>query len=774
MKMNAFTSKESINGQKMSIYTIKGIDEYSSGSMRYKYAWQLCRSFNSIAVPFSGGEKILVEGHSTEDVRSGNLVAIFTSSISVDSNDPAIRSGVEGILNEKIKKRMRNKGYIIERGSILPKKPDEFRLDGGEPILVFRGGVKYQVEVLRSGHIIIWLDPKVRIKQRASNLLQWMISDRSKDEVQNILHNETVYLEPYYSPGIITGIKWDQTAGSTFFDTPPDLHSRVGNDQVNISDYWRFKHRKNISNEEGPILMVQLKGRNTEIPYPPSVVYLSTKGKSMPMNVRRTFTMPSLQRIDQTEKFAKVMISDPVIINGNRIRFNLNMATDDELIQLGKLRETGVIPKPQILLGNNRATVRPSDMNRFGPYSGPRKVPVFYLLPPNTRLDVNGLHDRLNSFMMELHLGELELIGHRRVHSTGSRPTRNDYWDAARNAGFEIDKWQPTSDENIHYGKPLLISIIPFKDSETYAGGKQGAHEDNHSIQNLTESTAIDIAVKGNRYYAFNTLMQVYLKCLDSGEAPWILQNPAGGAEGTAYLGYDVSRRFDIEHGTKKEAAATISMVDCRGRSLLNKLHTSQTGETLDESTANRMVFEVSGEAHRSYQSRSEEFRRLVIFKDGIIRSNEQRNILTGVKGAINDMIEKETMPDNIEVELISVVKSGIERLYDDKGYNPSEGSFVINNDGSVIISTSSLGKRASAVTVQTTRLEPIFKAGPNELIPGTSVDSITLAKEFHDLCNLDWASLWKQPKYPIVLRLVQRLGEQYTLDIDDPSYLPL
>ena len=186
------------------------------------------------------------------------------------------------------------------------------------------------------------------------------------------------------------------------------------------------------------------------------------------------------------------------------------------------------------------------------------------------------------------------------------------------------------------------------------------------------------------------------------------------------------------------------------------------------------MVFEVTGEAHRTFMDRDQIFRRLVIFKDGVIRNNEKENIKAGVSQAINDMIPKATMPDEVEVDLIAVVKSGIERLYENSGYNPEDGVYAIFYDNVAIVATSNLGKRSGSVTVQTTRLEPMFKAMETGMLDGSEIDIKRIIHEFSDLCNLDWASLWKQPKYPIVLRLVQRLGEQYTLDISDPSYLPL
>ncbi len=776
MKMNAFVNTESLNGIIVSIYSIRGDQESLKESERYKEAWRLCRAFKGYPVPFMGGEKILLLGKGEEKVSSGNLIGALEKVVPLDMSDPAMRSAMAEITRQAINRRMKSKGYITETGAIIPKSPRITPLGNGEPVLVYENGAKFQVEGLSGGHLIVWIDPKVRIKQDALHYIEWRTKNKTKGEIEQELTGIQVFLAPFNQKGAIDSLDWENTPSTKTFECPPEMKERIGKDMITIQDYWRYKHFVTVKADESPIINVKLKGRNTAVGYPASTVFFSTKGKSYPKSVRDSFTMPSIRRVTKTENMAKMMLGGPLEINGKEIPFETKMADEDDLKNIGKMVSTGHVEKPLLSMGKNKTASAPKEISKYGPYSGARYIPVYYLLPPASELDVKQLHSQLQKFNSSLKLGELEKIGHSHVHTSASFPTRNDYWDGARNAGFEIDKYMKTCDEpSIKSGKPVLISILPNKDSETYAGGKQGAHSDNHSIQNMTLRTAREIiSGRSGMFYAQNTLMQVYLKSLGKGEAPWILEKPAGGIDGTAYLGYDVSRRQEHEYGSKKEAAATISMVDSQGRNLLNKLHTSQSGETLDRLTANRMVFEVTGEAHRTFMDRDQIFRRLVIFKDGVIRNNEKENIKAGVSQAINDMIPKATMPDEVEVDLIAVVKSGIERLYENSGYNPEDGVYAIFYDNVAIVATSNLGKRSGSVTVQTTRLEPMFKAMETGMLDGSEIDIKRIIHEFSDLCNLDWASLWKQPKYPIVLRLVQRLGEQYTLDISDPSYLPL
>ena len=775
MKMNAFVSKDRLDGIICSIYSITGLNETIENEDKFRMAWKISRVFNSTAAPFMNGEKVLLIGTGPKKVSKDNLVATLEGTKVIDLKNPAIRKGIVNILNQELKERMRSKGYLPETGVVIPRTPKIYNLENGEPILVYENAAKYQIEVLENGHVLVYIDPKVRVKQSALVLISWLKENKNDADITEIMAGKPVFLEPHGMNGKITKLDWERSPGTYEIDTPVEIQGRAGKDKITVQEFWAIKYQMKIPPDEKPMIMVQLKGRDTSVPYPASMVSLSTKGKSYSKAIRDTFTKPSIDRIEDTKKMAKLFLGEPFKFGNMTLSFEMHMVDTDRLKKIGLVLEIGCVSSPTLLMGNGKTGSLPKDITKYGPYSGPRVVPIYYMIPHMSGLDVARLHDIFQGLFSKLGLGELEMIGSMEIRSSNRRPSRNDYWDAAKTAGIKIDEYMgQRKDGTLPYAKPILISVLPDKDSEVYAGGKSGAHSEGRSIQNIILKTAKTIIHEDKPYSAYNILMQVYLKALEIGEAPWILSEPAGGAEGTAYIGYDVSRRRDEESGSRKEAAATISMVDGLGRSLYNKMRTSQSGETLDQLTANRMVFEVTSEAHKDYQKRSQAFRRLVIFKDGIIHYREADNIKKGVIQAIADMQSKETMPHDIDVELISVVKSGIERLYEDNGHNPKDGTYVIFTDGTAVITTSDLGNRDCDVTVQTTRLEPKFKASLKEVSDGKAVDIKKLVKEFSDLCSLDWASIYKQSKYPIVLRLVQNLGEQYTLDIEDPPYLPL
>ena len=94
------------------------------------------------------------------------------------------------------------------------------------------------------------------------------------------------------------------------------LKMKVQKDRVSVQEYWKFQHHMDIGSDEGPLVYVMLKGRTTPVAYPPSKVYLSTKGKSLPNNVRRSFTMPPRDRVKRTEELADLVLGGGFEIGG--------------------------------------------------------------------------------------------------------------------------------------------------------------------------------------------------------------------------------------------------------------------------------------------------------------------------------------------------------------------------------------------------------------------------------------------------------------------------
>lgn len=555
MLMNCFISNESLNGIDASIYSIIGMDENMTNNQRYTAAWRLSRTFKeNQAVPFHDAHEIFVIGQGPDEVVYHTTKAVLKESIVIDTRQPDHRAALATVLNEQLKRRMANNGYIHETRRFIPKKPSLERLDNGEPVQLFRDGCQYEVEILESGHFLVWIDPKSRIKQSALDFISWKQQKSSRSIIEQDLCGSRVNVAPYGTSGTIESIEWQQTPVTYTFDAPVNIQQKTGAPTVSLQDYWKFTHRIMIEPQDVPLIMIRLGGKDRAVPYPPSTVYLSTKGKSYPPDFRSSFIMPSRERMRKTEAMAAVMLDGMFSIGDHTVSFVSSMVTDQQLQSHGKVLRTGTIPKPTFLMRKGKSAKHPRDLERLGPFSNPRHIPLFVLTPDGSQLDIKAFQDQLQRSMDELKLGTLHQIGLHRVHYAGNRPTRNDYWDAALDVCRTMKNHTLEVSDDVTVGKPILLSILPGRDREAYAGGKQAAHAEDQVIQDITLQTARDIA-GGNIWMGKNTVIQIYLKCLQRGEAPWILAHPAGGAHGTAYLGYDVSRRFETEGGVRKEAA---------------------------------------------------------------------------------------------------------------------------------------------------------------------------------------------------------------------------
>lgn len=768
MKLNCFESMEDLSHLRVTSYSISGIDSRVEKSERYKKAWKLCRAFEEkTAVPCKGAEEIIVAGCGPDQIETGEIKASKKETKSFDPQNPLMRSALQDMINEKIDTRMYHQGFQEENSLYIPQKGNIYRGNMGEPFLVYSDGCRYQIEILQTGHVLVWIDPKGRIKQRASDFIEWKENYSKKGDVEKELIGEKVKVEPYNTTGEIMDIQWNETVSTQKIPTS-ELGIDVEEEEISLREYWKRTHGIHLTENEGPIIQVKLNTREMELSYPPSQVYISTKNKSIPKGIREKFSYPSVKRVGKTEKLASTILGHPLEIGDKTIRFETEMATEDRLKKIGKLKSKGKINEPSYLIGDTKSVQDPKKIKSHGPFSGTKTISIHYVYPENINFDIDLLHEKLAEFFESFNLGKLEKIGDTPVSFECQKPDRNDYSFATGKAIEKID------DE---LKNDTVIFSVTIGDKETYAGGKQETHEKGYIIQNMKEKTAKDI-VKGNYGdypMAVNTLLQVYLKTLDKGEAPWILEHPAGDKKGTAYVGYDVSRRQDKEKGKRREAAATISMVDNLGRHISEKFYTTQSGEKLDKTSAKSLIFDLGRSANRTFDEYGIDLKRMVLFKDGTIRSNEKENVQAGVEESIDSIVSKEDLPDSISVELIGVVKSNIERLYQDNGYNPDRGTYLVFSDGAGVISTSKLsGNKKSKVTVQTTKLEPKFKTSGTTKNKAEKIEMESILHEFSDLCFLDWASIYHQPKYPIVLKLAQQLGEQYTLNIGDPSYLAL
>ena len=759
MKFNAFSSMGPIQVIARE-YSIEGLSDLLETGERYRKVRRLCWGFprSCIAVPYMGATKILAFGRSPLEVKAGNLKAVFTCEKKVNTKEPAMREALREAIGVILDNRIKKMGFKRFRGFFVAGNYAVVETDEGPPLRVYGSGARKTVEILDDGYSLIWIDPKARVELTAGDYISWALKfGLAEESIEDELLGTRVTVAPFLSSGKIVGIEWGQKAGNV------TLEGGIG-----LVDYWKSKHGHMVNPEETPIIKVKL-SNGLELLYPPSKVYLSIKGESIPQEARSEFAYPSVVRVRKTLDFAAQLFKDEFSLGDSKIGFYSNFSTAEYLKRLGKIVGEGKLQRPELRMGMG-TTKTPLDLKRLGPYSGPKNIPIAYVMPKGA-LDIGRLHESLNKYAEDLRIGSLEKAGMVEIRGPSGSLTWNDYWRAAKTASRILREYESRRGKGT--GEGMVLSILKGL-AEVYAGSKSGAHSQSMRIQNLRLSTAWKI-IQGKYFMAYNLLTQIYTKSLVGGEALWILSKPAGGMEGTAYIGYDVSRRIDKETGMKREAAATACLVDGQGRYLMSRFYSSQRGEDLDAQAANQLIFEAADEAYRNFQQLGKEFRRLVIFKDGVIKPMAAAKIKEGAIKAGKAITKDPELPQEITIELVGVVKRGIERMYSKEGYNVEEGSYALLSDNTALLVSSSLGRLMTRVTAQTTRIEPKFRITVRD---GDVIEEKTdierILREFYDLTSLDWASLYHMPKLPIVLRIVQALGEQYTMNIPEPVYSPL
>ncbi len=211
-----------------------------------------------------------------------------------------------------------------------------------------------------------------------------------------------------------------------------------------------------------------------------------------------------------------------------------------------------------------------------------------------------------------------------------------------------------------------------------------------------------------------------------------------------------------------KEASAIASLCDEYGRIITWDTYASHTGELLGKREAWDILTAAFDNVRRT---KGDAFRRLVVYKDGPIRDAE-RTFITAAAEEVRDEFRRETNVE-VQVDLVAVPKTGIERLFQRRGPefgNPERGTYLLL-PGNRALLVSSAPKFGTA--------DPIH-VNYEASVGGSPTPMKVIVGEFFDLTNLDWRSVYQQPKTPLPLQLVQSLGELLTLDIETPPYIPL
>ncbi|MFQ5911253.1 MAG: hypothetical protein ACE5IJ_11135, partial [Thermoplasmata archaeon] len=343
--------------------------------------------------------------------------------------------------------------------------------------------------------------------------------------------------------------------------------------------------------------------------------------------------------------------------------------------------------------------------------------------------------------------------------------SRRGFYRGGQEAGRLLSETNPKD--------ALILGILDGPEA-SYASFKRGVSQKVgrtfHAVQMVKRGTALDI-VAGKQWLAADLLSQAYVKA--TRKPAWTLANPAGERVGNAYLAFDVSRRQEFLYEERdelrpatsvirKEASAIASVCDEYGRIIKWDTYPSHSGETLGRDEAWNILIRAVDDI---VEVRGRDFRRLVVYKDGPIRDTELVFLRSAAQEVVDDFSSEKGRP--IRIDFVGVVKSGVERVFrreDNRFANPERGTFVVMADQTCLICAS----QPRRGTTNPIRLE--YRAS----VGGDSYPMDALIQEFSDLSYLDWRSVYLQPKTPLILQLVQSLGELLTLDIETPTYIPL
>lgn len=649
-------------------------------------------------------------------------------------------TGMERLLQRILHREARALGYSKYRRTFV--KAGAFvrtASAAGLPIEVNREAFEARVFV-QDGVPYLLLDLAAAMRQPLSLTIAYLL-DRGLTEAQiskTLIGREAV-AEHYSLGSVITGVRWIPVAECIIEDRKQSL-----------VDYWADLGEE-LDPSERPVIDVVLKRNKKTASYPPSQLNLSLRGVKI-RREERLQTPPGRRMMGiQNHPIVRRLLR----LDGADVRFEPTPLSISRLVELGLALDCGVAAVPDLEFGGRFVSPDTRSLLGHGPAGGKENIRVVYVAEKD--VPVEALHEALADYYERWGFGELELGEIIPVAPGGKKP----YYRAGQAAAEKI-RARP---ENA-----VVMGVIDGS-TESYRAVKKGVNAAMKrafaAVQVLRRGTAMDI-IAGKQWLAADLLPQVYAK--STKKPAWLLAKPAGGTSGNAYLAFDVSRRLsfelDEEEGVSsaisKEASAIASLCDEHGRILTWDTYASHTGELLGKQEAWDIFTAAFDNVRRV---KGDAFRRLVVYKDGPLRDAE-RSFIAAAAEEVHDEYRRETNV-SVQVDLVAVPKTGIERVFQRRGQefgNPERGTYVHLPENRALL-VSSAPKFGTA--------DPLH-VNYEATVGGSPTVMKTIVGEFFDLANLDWRSVYQQPKTPLPLQLVQSLGELLTLDIESPPYIPL
>jgi hypothetical protein len=705
-----------------------------------RLGYELERRYGGVAIPYASG--ILYVGPEFKEIEGdSSLVLGNPKSISLASEEH--QRGLERILNRLLRSHARKLGYVKSGPNFVRATGFVSRASShGVPLELNRDGFAARISVSR-GAPFLSLDLHAALRRPLPLLVEYLLQKgMSEGDIEERLVGRDVLTQPFGLSGIIRGLAWTSVAEYVIEDLGQTVY-----------EYWEGRGEA-VDPDEFPVVEVFLKRRGSLAPYPPSQVNLSLKGVSLPSREQLQIDPP-----DRARGIANhPILQQTLALNGWKLTFDPRLMSIAEFMERGIVASCGLAAPPDLSFGGGNVGKNPKEVLRFGPVDGRATLQGIYV--SGSEFPLKPFHRALAGYFQSWGFGELQMM-----ESIECEESRRGFYRGGQEAGRLLSEINPKD--------ALVLGILDGPEG-SYASFKRGVSQKIgrtfHAVQMVRRGTALDI-VAGKQWLAADLLSQAYVKA--TRKPAWTLANPAGGSVGTAFLAFDVSRRQEFlyeEQGElrpatsviRKEASAIASVCDEYGRIVRWDTYPSHSGETLGRDEAWNILTRTVDDVE---EVRGDDFRRLVVYKDGPIRDSELAFLRSAAREVVDDFFSEKGRP--IQIDFVGVVKSGLERVFkgeDEKFANPERGTFVVMADQTSLICAS----QPRRGTTKPIRLE--YRAS----VGGDPYPMDALIREFSDLSYLDWRSVYLQPKTPLILQLVQSLGELLTLDIETPTYIPL
>lgn len=699
----------------------------------------------------------------------GSFRVIPAEEVRLDPSFSNHRRALEGIIRSLLTQAFKRMEYEKFKGILRKPHYKKIYTHENNPVLFYLDALQFSIRVFADGTIGVWMDLKSIWDQPANVLIEHKLNQgMTEEDIRKLLLEKkmNVTLEPGYISGIISDVIFDRTIET--FILKDDLEKRT------VAEYWRQEYRRNLPRSDF-IVMARRVGLYKDLAYPASLVHLSTKEERIPFRFMQLLHISPADRLERLQELIRSINLQQMVINSDRMLIKEESVHWETLIHEEKCKAVGTRGTIPFRMAKNKCSTDPRDVLEVGPLSGKKDVDLVLVLPSKFKDLIAPFLDILQTHFETFKMGNLRLM---ETFEIGT-PTPMNYWEKGYEVGryFDLQKGE----------NKIALVVLPEKVQSTieYFEFRRGIGRakdlTSKTVQMIRPETVKRVISKKDQNLIGNILVQIYLKTLIRGEAVWLLNEPAGGSPHTCYMGYDVSRiterLFDPTSKTwireMKEAAAYAAVCDSYGRVIECRSLPAQRGEMLTPDDVVRLLYEVLHECKTSMNEfYGEDFTRLVIFRDGNISSTDLQMMDRGIEKLFETIGNKYT---KLTIDVVAVIKTGIERLFSDDRTNPSVGDYVILDESNALLCTSDLKQRSDRLSAKPIKLYYPLSKSLDYSSRRRPMEHIV--HEFVDLTKLYWVSLVYTPKVALPLKIVQRIGQLAVRDVSVPRdvpYIPL